>query len=186
MSILGSLLRGTDTVYALRLLRLMTMPYTKTKAFKLGLIDADGHGIKSAETTAEKRAYTPLHRIAFNLRRILQKVPIIGRSILTNYAAALFLLKEESGLSDDEVLMVIAEAYDLDPLEVLSEDVSCYPMLEKPDPFAVYSVIREDTGETVRVTNVHQAGEFKNIPIYNANTSSGEEITVSAINFHVT
>ena len=36
-----------------------------------------------------------LHRMVFKIRRLIEKVPLIGKSILLNYAAALFLLKEQ-------------------------------------------------------------------------------------------
>ena len=36
-----------------------------------------------------------LHRLVFKVRRLIEKVPILGKSILLNYAAALFLLKEQ-------------------------------------------------------------------------------------------
>ena len=47
---MGLLLRGADTVYALRFLRLLTMPWEKTAAFKAGVIDENGNRIKKPET----------------------------------------------------------------------------------------------------------------------------------------
>lgn len=93
-------LRATDTAYALRFLRLLTMPVEKTKAFELGIIDKRFKSLKKAKTTDEKAAYTIFHRLVFNLRRLLVKVPG-GR--LANYAAALFLLKEKYGLSEKDI-----------------------------------------------------------------------------------
>ena len=48
------------------------------------------------ESVDEKAAYTMLHRLVFKVRRLIEKVPILGKSILLNYAAALFLLKEQN------------------------------------------------------------------------------------------
>ena len=93
-------LRATDTAYALRFLRLLTMPVEKTKAFKLEIIDKRFKTLKKAKTTDEKAAYTIFHRLVFNLRRLLVKVPG-GR--IANYAAALFLLKENFKLSEKQI-----------------------------------------------------------------------------------
>ena len=43
---MGLLTRTTDTVYAFRFLRLLTTPWTKTGAYKMGLIDANGNVIR--------------------------------------------------------------------------------------------------------------------------------------------
>ena len=48
------------------------------------------------ESVDEKAAYTMLHRLVFKVRRLIEKVPVLGKSILLNYAAALFLLKEQN------------------------------------------------------------------------------------------
>ncbi|MEK9769694.1 MAG: hypothetical protein VW683_12290, partial [Betaproteobacteria bacterium] len=76
---MGLLLRGADTVYALRFLRLLTMPWEKTAAFKVGVIDENGNRIKKPETSEEKEAYTVFHRLVFNIRRLLAKIPL-GKS----------------------------------------------------------------------------------------------------------
>ena len=44
-------------------------------------------------TTDEQNAYTILHRLVFRLKRIIEKVPIDNKKILS-YAAALALIKE--------------------------------------------------------------------------------------------
>ena len=36
-----------------------------------------------------------LHRLTWKIRGLIEKVPLLGKSILLNYAAALFLLKEQ-------------------------------------------------------------------------------------------
>lgn len=102
--------RGADLYFVFRFLRLLTMDYKKTSAYKLGIIDEKGNALKSSKdlnTVEEKAAYTLLHRLVFRIRRLLQKVPIVGKSILLNYATALFLLKEQNNprlISDDEYL----------------------------------------------------------------------------------
>jgi len=94
-SIIGQASRGADLYFVFRFLRLLTMKYESTSAYKLGIIDKKGKALKRSadlESTKEKAAYTMLHRMVFKIRRILEKTPA-GRFV--NYAAALFLLKEQ-------------------------------------------------------------------------------------------
>ena len=91
--------RGADLYFVFRFLRLLTMKYEKTDAFKYGIIDKKGNPLKRSsdlESVDEKAAYTMLHRLVFKVRRLIEKVPVLGKSILLNYAAALFLLKEQN------------------------------------------------------------------------------------------
>ena len=94
-SIIGQASRGADLYFVFRFLRLLTMDYKKTDAFKFGIIDNKGKALKKSselESTNEKASYTMLHRMVFKIRRLIEKVPG-GRFI--SYAAALFLLKEQ-------------------------------------------------------------------------------------------
>jgi hypothetical protein len=94
-SIIGQASRGADLYFVFRFLRLLTMKYESTSAYKLGIIDKKGKALKRSselESTKEKASYTMLHRMVFKIRRILEKTPA-GRFV--NYAAALFLLKEQ-------------------------------------------------------------------------------------------
>jgi hypothetical protein len=85
-----------DNLIAFRVLRLLTMNFNETAAFKLGIIDDKGNvlkPIKDLRTTEEKDAYSMLHRMVFRLKRILAKAPG-GESKLTSFAAAYWLVKE--------------------------------------------------------------------------------------------
>ena len=97
-NIIGQASRGADLYFVFRFLRLLTMDFKKTDAFKFGIIDKKGKALRKSadlESVKEKAAYTMLHRMVFKIRGLLEKVPLIGKSILLNYAAALFLLKEQ-------------------------------------------------------------------------------------------
>ena len=90
--------RGADLYFVFRFLRLLTAKYTATKAYKLGIIDKKGKPLKKSSdltTSEEKSSYTMLHRLTWKIRGLIEKIPLIGKSILLNYAAALFLLKEQ-------------------------------------------------------------------------------------------
>jgi hypothetical protein len=96
--------RAADAVYAFRFLRLLVMPWKKTKAYELGLIDDNGRLIKSAETSQEKSAYTYFHRLIFNLKRLINLVPGKGARTLASYASALYLIKEYTNQSEEKLL----------------------------------------------------------------------------------
>ena len=94
--------RAVDLFVTYRFLKLLTTPFEKTDAFKLGIIDANGHRIrlpKSSKpavelTTSElKNSYTILHKLIFNIKKLFAKVPGLRTKVGT-YAAALFLLKD--------------------------------------------------------------------------------------------
>ena len=98
-----------DAFITFRFLKLLVTPFNKTEAFRLGIIDERGKVLrkyKTLERTEEIQAYTILHRLVFNVKKLIQKVPG-GKSRLASYAAALFLIKEhvaEYHDSDGQVL----------------------------------------------------------------------------------
>lgn len=109
-----SLLRAGDFFYALRFLRLLTTPWKKTTAYELGLVDENGKVIKKPETSKEKGAYNVFHKLVFNLKRLLNKIPL-GKSTLASYAAALYLIKEETGMSDRKLGQILEEVSGFNP-----------------------------------------------------------------------
>ena len=84
-----------DTVIVFRILKMMTRKWSEMDAYKFGLIDDNGKRIKTKKpkTSEEKNSFTLLHRLVFNLKRVLELLPF-GRTRLASYAAALALLKE--------------------------------------------------------------------------------------------
>ena len=94
--------RAIDLFVTYRFLKLLTTPFEKQDAFKLGIIDKDGNRIKQPNstrpavelaTTEQKNSYTILHKLVFNIKKIFAKVPGLRTKVGT-YAAALFLLKD--------------------------------------------------------------------------------------------
>ena len=84
-----------DTVIVFRILKMMTRKWSEMDAYKFGLIDDNGKRIKTKKpkTSEEKNSFTLLHRLVFNLKRVLELLPF-GRTRLASYAASLALLKE--------------------------------------------------------------------------------------------
>ena len=94
--------RAVDFFVVYRFLKLLVTPWHKQEAFKLGIIDDKGKALKKARdlsTEADRTAFTLLHRLVFNCKRIMQKIPLV-RSQLGTYATALFLLKEHYKLEN--------------------------------------------------------------------------------------
>ena len=88
--------RAIDLFVTYRFLKLLVTPWKKQEAYKLGIIDAKGKLLKkSSDFTKEdeRESFTLLHRLVFNCKRIMSKIPFV-RSQLGTYATALFLLKE--------------------------------------------------------------------------------------------
>lgn len=88
--------RLVDNLIAYRVLYMLVTPFTDTQAYKLGIIDAEGKNLKkmsSLKTTEERDSYTYLHRLVFNLKKIINRLPG-GESKLKNIVAAFWLVKE--------------------------------------------------------------------------------------------
>ena len=94
--------RAIDLFVTYRFLKLLTQPFEKTDAYKLGIIDKKGHRILKKDSTKPKvelatsqqqSAYTILHKLVFNIKKLFNKVPGLRTKVGT-YAAALFLLKD--------------------------------------------------------------------------------------------
>jgi len=102
--------RAIDLFVTYRFLRLLTTPFEKTDAFKFGIIDEKGNRIKLPKSTKPavelstselQGAYTILHKLVFNIKKLFNKIPGLRTKVGT-YAAALFLLKDTFKESVDD------------------------------------------------------------------------------------
>ena len=128
--------RAIDLFVTYRFIKLLVTPFEKQEAFKLGIIDKDGNRIKKPGTNKgtelntidEKNAYTILHKLVYNIKKIFGKVPGL-RTKLGTYAAALFLLKdtfkehvEDPDMFEKEFMKYLKEqGYEID--DSISENV---------------------------------------------------------------
>jgi len=65
-----------DAFITFRFLKLLVTPFDKTEAFKYGIIDKSGKVLrkyKTLERIDERKAYTILHRLVFNVKRLIEK-----------------------------------------------------------------------------------------------------------------
>ena len=85
--------------------------------FSYGIIDDKGNRIREDNSTRVKvelttsqlkNSYTILHKLVFNIRRLLGKIPL-GQSTIARYAAALYLIKEHTKISDKRLIKILKE-----------------------------------------------------------------------------
>lgn len=131
--------RAIDLFVTYRFIKLLVTPFDKMPAYKLGIIDKDGQRVMEKtvsrgmqptqlKTDEEKSAYTVLHKLVFNIKKIFGKVPGL-RTKLGTYAAALFLLKdtfkehvEDPDVFEKEFMKYLKEeGYEID--NTISEEV---------------------------------------------------------------
>ena len=131
--------RAIDLFVTYRFIKLLVTPFDKMPAYKLGIIDKDGNRIMEKTVSRgmqptvligdeQKSAYTILHKLVFNIKKIFGKVPGL-RTKLGTYAAALFLLKDTFKESVDDPDMfekefmkyLKEEGYEID--NTISEEV---------------------------------------------------------------
>lgn len=94
-----------DLYIVYRILRKLTTPFDEWEAYKQGVIDAEGNIIKKPDdrnTFDEKDSLTTLDVLILNLKKILSKLPF-GKTKLASYGAALFLIKEEKNLTEENL-----------------------------------------------------------------------------------
>ena len=132
---------------------MLTTPFEDTDAFKLGIIDDKGNRIKSKKvsTTEEKTAFTTFHRLVFNVKKLLEKIPG-GQSKLASYAAALFLLKEKLELSDNTIAGIV-EKSNFETLDFLAEKSEWYLLPDKQLSPGVYR-LRESKLDNVNCQEI--------------------------------
>jgi hypothetical protein len=97
-----------DNLIALRVLSMLVKPFSETDAFRLGIIDNKGKNLikPSMFTTVEqKSAYTFLHRLVFNMKKIINKLPG-GESKLKSLVTAYFLIREYYEKNERSVSMM--------------------------------------------------------------------------------
>ena len=170
--------RAADLVYTFRFLTLLVTPFEKTEAFKLGILDKNGKKLKKAKTSEEKDAYTPFHRLVFNVKRLMEKVPG-GSSSIASYAAALYLIKEQNGLKEKDIKQIVEksgfETYDFLAEKndwFILEDGMISPGMYKVKYNKIVNSTYEELvqkGDRVRIyDNAYPVGEVFGLPIYEA------------------
>ena len=188
--------RAGDLYYTFRFVKLLSTPWKKTEAFALGIIDAEGKRNKNValDTSEKKSAYTTFHRLAFNVKRLLEKLPG-GTSTAASYAAALFLLREKFNISEKNIEKIVKES-NLEILDFINERTEWYLLQDQRLSPGVYKLknnkVVEPTFEelafakdTIRVNeDAYPVGEVFGLAVYKAvhiNTNKNVYITLGEI-----
>ena len=175
------IVRATDTIYTFRFLKVLITPWNKMDAFTLGIIDDEGNILRRASTLTtakEKAAYTMFHRLVFNIKRILGKLPF-GKTRLASFAAALYLLKEETGMSEQAIRRAFNKLSDtVTPIDLalnentwlLTSQGQLQPgsyILKNPAPLMETYEFRASAGTTIVVPQATSpAGLILGIPVF--------------------
>lgn len=161
--------RLIDNLLAYRILSMLVTPFTDTKAFKLGIIDAKGKNLRkssSLKTSEEKDSYDYLHRLVFNMKKILLKLPG-GDSKLKNIVAALFLVREYYE-SNDKSLTLMEDKYVriLDKVNggvsLVEEEILVQQFLEE-DGLAIANVTGANVATDTPAPMKKDIAKYKNI-----------------------
>ena len=100
-----------DTVIGIRLVKLLSTPIEKSKAFTMGIIDKNGTKIKNPSTSQERNEYTFLNRFVFKVQKALMKSNYRNARRLLSFAAAIALLREYKEEDDDLDIAVLLELH---------------------------------------------------------------------------
>ena len=97
-----------------KFIKIISDPFTKMEAYKLGIIDAKGNFIKKVnelESKKERDAANPFNRLMINLKKAMNKIPDPKfKAQLKTLPTAMILLKDEAekiGADGDVVLTEI-------------------------------------------------------------------------------
>jgi hypothetical protein len=141
---MGIVKSAADLLYTFRFLKILVTPFNETDAFKAGIIDDEGKRRKDFElnTVDNRKAYqeyfTPFHRLVFNVKRFLSNAPG-GSSRIASYASALYLIREEYGISEEDIRKGLKEA-GIDPTDLLAENNQWFVLNDQRLSPGVYRV----------------------------------------------
>ena len=149
--------RAIDSLIVFRFLKLLVTPFEDTKAYELGIIDERGKNLRKASklnTAEERESYTILHRLVFNIKKLIEKVPG-GKTKLGSYAAALFLIKEHTKDKLEDWDMLEKEFYNylkendlIEPYD-LDEEIQFTDKLTKGKYRLINDIYTDKTTEVV-------------------------------------
>ena len=116
---MGIIKRAGDLIYTFRFLKLLVTDFKDTEAFNLGLIDEKGKRLAKPDSSEERNAYTPFHRLVFNIKKL------IPGGKIGSYASALYLIKEQFSVSEKTIREALKEV-GVDHLDLLQENSSWF------------------------------------------------------------
>jgi len=141
---MGLIKSAADLAYTFRFLALLVTPFNKTKAYEKGIIDENGKRLKKPPfSSIEDRQdyqnyYTRFIRLVFNIKKLLAKAPG-GKSRIASYAAALYLIKEDFGVSERKIKQGLNE-YGVDFNDFLAENTQWFMLEDRELSPGIYTL----------------------------------------------
>ena len=194
---MGLIKSAADLAYTFRFLALLVTPFNKTKAFEKGIIDEFGKRLKKPPfSSIEEREdyanyYTRFIRLVFNVKKLIGKVPG-GKSRIASYAAALYLIKEDFGVSERKLKQGLNE-YGVDFNDFLAENTQWFMLEDKELSPGVYRLIENKVlnstyeeiafaNDRIRINNdSFPIGDIFGLDIYEAiHMATNQKICVTA------
>ena len=194
---MGLIKSAADLAYTFRFLALLVTPFKKTKAFEKGIIDEDGKRLKKPpfstmdEREEYQKYYTRFIRLVFNVKKLLAKAPG-GKSRIASYAAALYLIKEDFGVSERKIKQGLNE-YGVDFNDFLSENTQWFMLEDRELSPGIYRLMENKvlnstyeemafSGDRIRISNdSYPIGEIFGLDIYEAiHMATNQRICVTA------
>jgi len=181
---MGIIKSAADLLYTFRFLKLLVTPFEETEAYKVGIIDENGQKRRdfNKNTVDNRKAYadhyTPFHRLVYNVKRFMSNAPG-GSSRLASYAAALYLIREEFGVSEKDIKKGLIQIGH-DPLDLIAENNEWFVLEGQQLSPGIYRVKNEKClnnlfenqvkpYDKVRVeNNAYPVGEIFGLNIYEA------------------
>lgn len=158
-----------------KFMQILVTDWKDQDAYQYGIIDDEGNTIRSYSdltTIDEKNSFTLFHRLVFNIKRIMQRVPFV-KSKLGTLATALFLIRENKELTD--VLPLLEEAYPKFFQSMLEESSTTYQFsLLRAGLYCLREDIMDSTGDIIPEGSIIEVTEDQ----FNKETFMGYKIFV--------
>jgi len=158
-----------DSIIAFRVLHMLVQNFEDTPAFRLGIIDKNGKELKHMKdlnTVQLRDAYTLLHRLVFRLKRIINKVPIENKK-LVSLAAAYALIREDLANGKESINLEDKFLRKLD--EDLTIEIQELTEAMEKNKILSFRQFREDVGAVAPANNAAAtpgvAGLDKDVPV---------------------
>ena len=154
---------AVDLFITYKFVRLLVTPWKKTEAFDAGVIDDKGKLLIKVknQTNAQEKTYTIFHRLVFNIKRLMEKIPF-GKSRIASYAAALYLLKEETGMAEEDILKVLEDLGHNTSID-LNEEIK---ELQEGQHILNHDLLENNKGTIVNLDSIKPVDYFAGVPIY--------------------
>ena len=146
-----------------KFIRLLVTPWKKTDAFKEGVIDKKGKLLVKGkdQSSSQKKTYSLFTKLVFNLKRILEKVPF-GKTAIGSYAAALFLIKENTDMAEEDILKVLEDMGHNTSIDINEE----HKELHEGQHILNHDILENNKGTIVNLDSIEPVGYFAGVPIY--------------------